>query len=57
VIEKDYIPFGAVAEIYDNKIAYVTASDIGISGVLIEDKQIANMHKFIFESMFEQIKK
>ncbi len=56
IIEKKYIPFGAVAEIYDNKVAYVTASDIGISGVLIEDKQIAQMQKFVFEALFEQSK-
>lgn len=56
LINKDYIPFGAVAEIYDNKVAYVTASDIGISGVLIEDKQITNMQKFVFEALFEQSK-
>ncbi len=53
VIQKKDIPFGAVAEIYDNKVSYITASNIGLSGVLIEDKQIAQMNKFIFESLWE----
>ncbi|MCA9351902.1 hypothetical protein KC866_00725 [Patescibacteria group bacterium] len=54
IIEKEYLPFSAVAEIYDNKVAYITSSDIGISGVLIEDRQIATMQKFMFEALWEQ---
>ena len=57
IIDKEYFPFGGVAEIYDNKILYITISDLGISGVLIEDKQISQMHKYIFEALWEKSKK
>ena len=56
LIDKEYIPFGGVAEIYDNKTAYITTSDLGISGVLIEDKQITKLNKFIFEALWEKSK-
>ncbi len=57
IIDKKYFPFGGVAEIYDNKILYITISNLGISGVLVEDKQIAQMHKYIFEALWEKSKK
>ncbi len=46
--------FGGVAEMYDNKTVYISISDVGLSGILIEDKQITKMNKFIFESLWEQ---
>lgn len=52
LIKKESIPIGAVTEIYDNKVSFFTLSDIGQSGVLIEDRQIAKMQKFIFEALF-----
>ncbi len=56
IINKEYISFGGVAEIYDNKVAYITVSNLGISGVLIEDKQISKMNTFIFEALWEKSK-
>ena len=54
IIDKDYAPVKSVIEIYDNKISYITISKIGMSGILIEDKQIAQMHKFLFEALWEK---
>ena len=56
VIKKESVPIGAVTEIYDNKVSFFTFSDLGQSGVLIEDQQIAKMHKFIFEALFGKSK-
>jgi sugar-specific transcriptional regulator TrmB len=53
IMNKEYESFGCVAEIYDNKIAYITTSELGISGVLVEDKQVSKMQKFMFEALWE----
>ncbi|MCD8494802.1 MAG: hypothetical protein LRY41_02315 [Candidatus Pacebacteria bacterium] len=47
-------PFAAVAEIYDNKVSYITISENGLIGVLIEDVHIANMHRVVFEALWHQ---
>lgn len=57
IISKKFDIFASVMEVYDNKIAYVTMSKFGISGVLVEDKQIAQMHKFIFEALWDKSEK
>jgi len=42
-------PFATVMQIYDNKIGYLTLTDKKMIGVVIEDKQIAQMHRALFE--------
>ncbi len=56
IIDKEYIPFEGITEIYENKVSYITISEYGISGILIEDKQINKMHKFVFEALWEKSK-
>lgn len=45
-------PFQTVMQIYDKKISYLTLSDTDQIGVLIEDKAIADMHRALFEQMW-----
>ncbi len=45
--------FATVMQIYDNKVSYVTLSDEKMIGIIIQDKNIYEMHKVLFESMWE----
>jgi len=42
-------PFNSVMQIYDGKISYITLSKKSKIGVIIEDKNIYQMHKSLFE--------
>ena len=48
-IDHKLYPFSSVMQIYDNKISYITLSAKSKIGVIIEDKNIYQMHKAIFE--------
>ena len=48
-IDHKLFSFNSLMQIYDNKIAYVTLSDKSKIGVIIEDKNIYQMHKSLFE--------
>ncbi len=48
--------FATVMQIYDNKVSYVTLSDEKMIGIIIQDKNIYEMHKVLFESMWEMAK-
>lgn len=41
--------FNAVMQIYDNKISYITLKPEKMIGIIIEDEQIARMHRSLFE--------
>ncbi len=45
--------FATVVQIYDNKVSYVTLSDEKMIGIIIQDKNIYDMHKVLFKSMWE----
>ncbi len=55
-ISQELYKFRAVMEIYDNKISYITLSDKHKIGVIIEDKDIYEMHKQLFEFMWANAK-
>jgi hypothetical protein len=44
--------FPAVMQIYDGKVSYITFSDKDMIGTIIEDKNIYEMHKAIFEYLW-----
>lgn len=46
--------FPSVIQIYDNKISYLTLSEEKIIGVIIEDKNIADMMRMMFEMNWNQ---
>jgi HTH-type transcriptional regulator, sugar sensing transcriptional regulator len=48
--------FGTIMEIYENKVSYVSMSDSKMIGVIIEDKNIFEMHKTLFEFNWENAK-
>ncbi|MCX6715401.1 MAG: hypothetical protein NT077_00070 [Candidatus Taylorbacteria bacterium] len=53
-------PFNTIMQIYDNKVSYLTLSDKEKIGVIIEDPNIYNMHKILFEylwSLTQEIKR
>lgn len=52
LIKSDKI-FTSIMQIYDNKISYITLTEKNKIGVIIEDKNIYEMHRMIFESMWE----
>lgn len=52
---QDAPPFQTIMEIYDGKISYVTLSDKIMIGVIIEDRYIYEMHKYLFEHLWEII--
>lgn len=48
-IDGGLFPFNTLMHIYDNKVAYVTLSESSMIGIIIEDKNIYQMHKSLFE--------
>lgn len=48
--------FPTVMQIYNNKISYVTLTDRGAIGIIIEDSNITQMHKILFESAWRSAK-
>lgn len=50
------IPFQTVMQIYDNKISYVTLTDKKMIGVIIEDENITQMHRSMFEYIWSMLK-
>ncbi len=49
LIAQDAPQFQTVMQIYNNKISYITLTPENIIGVIIEDRDIAEMHKYLFE--------
>lgn len=56
-ISSALFPFGSLLQIYNNKIAYITLSEENMIGVIIEDKNINNMHRSLFEFAWKHAKK
>lgn len=52
-IDHKLFPFNTLLQIYDGKIAYVTLSEKSKIGVIIEDRNIYQMHKSLFEFAWE----
>jgi len=48
-IDHELFPFHTVMQIYDGKISYLTLSETSKIAVIIEDKNIYQMHKSLFE--------
>lgn len=46
-------PFQTIMQIYDNKISYITLDPQKMVGVLIQDPHIYQMHKYLFEFLWE----
>lgn len=47
-------PFETIMQIYNNKISYLTISKSNKIGVIIEDKRIYQMHRYLFETLWNQ---
>lgn len=48
------VPFRSLMEVYDGKISYVTFEKERMIGVIVEDRAIYDMHRYLFESMWEK---
>ncbi|MEI6478388.1 MAG: helix-turn-helix domain-containing protein [bacterium] len=46
--------FGTVMQMYGSKISYLTLNPSGMIGAIIEDPQIAQMHRSLFEAAWSQ---
>jgi HTH-type transcriptional regulator, sugar sensing transcriptional regulator len=55
-ISQNLYPFNSIMQIYDGKISYITLSDKSMIGVIIEDKNIYQMHKSIFQYTWDNAK-
>jgi len=51
---KNVLPFGTTMQIYNDKVTYLTLSESKKIGVIIEDPDIAKMHKIIFQAAWEK---
>ena len=47
-------PFEVTMQIYDGKVSYLTLSSERKLGVIIEDPHIYQMHKYLFETLYEK---
>lgn len=54
-IKKEYYPFYSGMQIYDNKISYQTLEKANKIAVIIDDRNIYQMHKLFFEYMWETL--
>jgi len=48
-MDEKITPFQTIMQIYNNKISYITLTEKKMIGVIIEDQNIYQMHKAIFE--------
>ena len=55
-INAELFPFNSLMQIYDNKVAYITLSKTNMIGVVIEDKNIYQMHKSLYEDTWRHAK-
>jgi hypothetical protein len=55
-IDHRLYPFNSVMQIYEGKVSYITLSDKGMIGVIIQDSNIYQMHKSIFEYVWSGAK-
>lgn len=44
--------FQSIIQIYDNKISYITLTDEYLIGIIITNQNIADTHKYLFESLW-----
>jgi len=56
LIDGKKYPFATAMSIYDNKISYIALSEDKKIGFIIDDADIAKMHKTLFEYMWESTK-
>ncbi len=56
LISEKLFPFGSIMQIYDNKISYISLSDENLIGIIIEDQNIATMHRSLFELTWQNTK-
>lgn len=47
-------PFEVTMQIYDGKVSYLTLANDRKLGVIIEDPHIYQMHKYLFETLYEK---
>jgi len=55
-LDKESSPFKASIQIYDNKISYQVTSQDKMISIIIDDKNIYELHKFLFESLWSGLK-
>jgi sugar-specific transcriptional regulator TrmB len=49
---RDAAPFHSVMEIYDGKVSYITFEESRMIGVIIDNRAIFDMHKYLFEYLW-----
>jgi hypothetical protein len=54
LIDGKQYPFATVMQIYDNKVSYITVNPQKMVSIIIEDKHITQMHRTIFEYMWQK---
>lgn len=54
ISNEDAPPFQSVMEIYNGKIAYITFENNLLVGMIVQDKAIFKMHKYLFEFMWDR---
>ena len=55
LLQPGKIPFGVALQIYDGRISYLTLTEKdNLIGVIIDNPQIYDMHRFLFETLYEK---
>jgi sugar-specific transcriptional regulator TrmB len=55
-LDEEASPFKASVQIYNNKISYQVTDQGKMISIIIDDKNIYELHKFIFESLWGKLK-
>ena len=53
-IPESIVAFQVTMQIYDGKISYLTLTNDRKLGIIIEDPHIYQMHKYLFEMLYEK---
>lgn len=53
LIKSDAPPFHSIMQIYDNKVSYITLCEEAIIGVIIENHDIYDMHRYLFDALWQ----
>ncbi len=56
-LDKAHLPFKSSIQIYDNKISFQVINQGQVISIIIEDKNIYEMNKFIFDCLWEDTEK
>jgi len=54
LIPRPLVPFSSIVQIYDKKVSFLSLSEKSRIGIIIDDPYISQMHRTLFEALWER---